>query len=264
MEQVEIEGLRIAYERAGSGPPLLLLHGYVGDGRTTWRRQIEALADQFTAVAWDAPGVGGSSDPPESFGMAGYADCLAGFIDGLGLGRPHVAGLSFGGALALALHRRHPAIPHTLVLASAYAGWGGSLPREVSAQRLQQALDLADLSPDQFVNALLPTMFSRSMPSDVVDEFGATMLEFHPAGFRAMARALAEDLRDVPAHVSVPTLLVCGDTDVRAPLNVAEDLHAAIAGSRLVVLPGVGHLCNMEAPEAFNREVRSFLENHRG
>ena len=90
------------------------------------------------------------------------------------------------------------------------------------------------------------------------------MLEFHPAGFRAMARALAEDLRDVPAHVSVPTLLVYGDTDVRAPLNVAEDLHAAIAGSKLVVLPDAGHLCNIEAPEQFNREVRTFLENQHG
>ena len=54
--------------------------------------------------------------------MAGYADCLAGFIAGLGLARPHVAGLSFGGALALELSYRHPAVPRTLVLASAYAG----------------------------------------------------------------------------------------------------------------------------------------------
>ena len=97
---IEVEGLRIAYHRAGVGPPLMLLHGYVGDGPTSWRRQIEALADEFTVVAWDAPGAGGSSDPPEGFGMAGYADCLAGFIAGLGLERPHVAGLSFGGALA--------------------------------------------------------------------------------------------------------------------------------------------------------------------
>src|SRR5438309_2325927 len=111
MSEIEVDGLRVAYERAGSGPLLALLHGYVGDGRTTWRRQIEGLPDQFTVVAWDAPGVGGSSDPPEVFGMAGYADCLAGFIDGLGLGQPHVAGLSFGGALALALYQRHPAIP---------------------------------------------------------------------------------------------------------------------------------------------------------
>jgi hypothetical protein len=77
METIEVDGLRIAYERAGAGPPLVLLHGYVGDGPTTWRRQLDGLGDDFTVIAWDAPGAGRSSDPPESFGMAGYADCLA-------------------------------------------------------------------------------------------------------------------------------------------------------------------------------------------
>ena len=73
------------------------------------------------------------------------------------------------------------------------------------------------------------------------------MLAFHPAGFRAMARASAEDVRGVLPDITVPTLLVYGDGDVRAPLTVAEDLHAAISGSTLVVLPDTGHLCNIEA-----------------
>ena len=92
MAVIEVGGLRVGYERAGTGPPLVLLHGYVGDGPTTWRRQLEGLSDAFTVVAWDAPGAGRSSDPPESIGMAGYADCLAGFITALGLGEPHMAG----------------------------------------------------------------------------------------------------------------------------------------------------------------------------
>ena len=166
--------------------------------------------------------------------MAGYADCLAGFLDKLGLEKPHVAGLSFGGALALELYRRHSAIPMTLILASAYAGWAGSLPADVVEQRLHQALVVASLSPDEFVRALLPTMFSDATPPESVDEFGATMLAFHPVGFRAMARASAESLRDVLPHIKVPTLLVYGDNDVRAPLTVAEDLHEASPAPRLL------------------------------
>ena len=132
MDQLEVQGLRIAYERAGEGPPLVLLHGYVGDGRGTWRRQIDELSDEFTVVAWDAPGMGRSSDPPASFRLPDYADCLAGFVEALGLGRPHVAGLSFGGGLALELYRRHRAIPASLVLAGAYAGGPGPfLPRSL-------------------------------------------------------------------------------------------------------------------------------------
>jgi pimeloyl-ACP methyl ester carboxylesterase len=261
---IEADGRRIAYERAGDGPPLVLLHGYVGDGPATWRRQIDGLSDEFTVVAWDAPGAGRSSDPPEAFGMAGYADCLAGFVETLGLEKPHVAGLSFGGALALELYRRHPAIPRTLILASAYAGWAGSLPAEVAEQRLRQALLLAELSPEEFAGALLPTMFSESSPQDSVDAFGASMLAFHPAGFRAMARASAEDLRDALPQIKIPTLLVYGDQDVRASLTVAENLRAAISGSTLVVLPHTGHACNIEAPEAFNSAVRSFLHDSGG
>ena len=151
----------------------------------------------------------------------------------------------------------------TLILASAYAGWGGSLPADVAEQRLQQALVLAKLSPDEFVGRLLPTMFSEATPPEAVDAFRASMLAFHPAGFRAMARASAEDLREVLPHINVPTLLVYGDKDVRAPLAVAGDLHAAISGSTLVVLPDTGHVCNVEAPEAFNRAVRSFLRDTR-
>jgi len=260
VHQLEVEGIRIAYERVGEGPPLVLLHGFVGDGGGTWRRQIDELSDEFTVVAWDAPGMGRSSDPPESFRMADYADCLAGFVDALGLGRAHVAGLSFGGALALALYDRHPTIPMTLVLAGAYAGWAGSLPPEVVEQRLQQSLRLADLPPDQLVRTMIPTMFSDSAPAGGVEEFATNMSEFHPAGLRAMARSVAEtDLRDVLPRIRVPTLLLYGDQDVRASVRVAEDLHAAIPTSTLVVLPGVGHMSSVEASDRFNTEVRTFL-----
>src|SRR5437660_259439 len=130
MDQIEVAGLRVGYRRAGGGPPLVLLHGMLSDGRE-WRRQLDELSDEFTVVAWDAPGCGRSSYPPETFRMPQYADCLAAFIEALGMGRPHVLGLSFGGALALELYRRHPAIPRSLVLVSAYAGWAGSLPAEI-------------------------------------------------------------------------------------------------------------------------------------
>jgi pimeloyl-ACP methyl ester carboxylesterase len=263
MEMVEVDGLQIAYERVGSGPALVLLHGYVGDGPTTWRRQLDGLSDEFTVVAWDAPGAGRSTDPPERFGLDEYADCLAGFLDKLGLDTACVAGLSFGGILALALQRRNATRSSALILASAYAGWGGSLAPGVAAQRLRQALALAEGAPEAFVEVLLPTMFSKPMPRATVGDFRAGMEAFHPRGFRAMARASAEDVRDVLPHIDVPTLLVYGDRDVRAPLTVAQDLHAAISRSRLVVLPDAGHVCNVEAPDEFNAAVRDFLHDSR-
>jgi pimeloyl-ACP methyl ester carboxylesterase len=76
-----------------------------------------------------------------------------------------------------------------------------------------------------------------------------------------MARASAEDVRDVLPRIDVPTLLLYGDQDVRAPRAVAEALHASITGSNLMMLPGVGHVCNVEAPEQFNAAVRDFLRD---
>ena len=125
MEMIEVDGLHIAYERAGSGPALVLLHGYVGDGPTTWRRQLDGLSDEFTVVAWDAPEAGRSTDPPERFGLDGYADCLAGFLEKLRLDTALVAGLSFGGILALALQRRcaAPGWPDTWLVNAVIMPW---------------------------------------------------------------------------------------------------------------------------------------------
>ena len=191
-----------------------------------------------------------------------FADCLAAFIDALGLERPHVAGLSFGGGLALALYGRHPAVPRTLVLAGAYAGWAGSLPPRSSSNACRWPFACPTLPPDQLVEAMLPSMFSESAPAELVAEFAASVAEFHPVGLRASARAFAEaDLRDVLPRIDVPTLLLHGGEDVRAPLDVAQDLHASIPGSKLVVMEGVGHVSNIEAAERFNAEVRTFLRS---
>ncbi len=108
---------------------------------------------------------------------------------------------------------------------------------------------------------LLPTMFSASAATDRVAAFGADMAEkFRPAGFRAMAIASAEaDLRDVLPQVDVPTVILHGAEDVRAPREVADALCAAIPTSRMVVLPEVGHVSCVEASERFTAEVREFL-----
>lgn len=259
MEYVDVKGLRIAYRRAGKGPPLVLLHGGPLDGRE-WRRQLNGLSDEFTVVAWDGPGSGQSSDPPETFRHPDYAHTLAAFIQTLGLGRPHVCGLSSGGGLALELYCQYPAVPRSLVLASAYAGWAGSLPPNVVKQRLEQALCEADMPPEHLVRTWVPTFFSESVAPEVVEEVTAIVSEFHPIGIKVIVRAFAEaDLRKVLPLIKVPTLLLYGDKDVRSPPNVAEGLHVNIPGSKLVIIPGVGHVHDMEAPERFNWEVRNFL-----
>lgn len=259
MEEVVIDGLRVAYEQAGTGPPLVLLHGFFCD-RSLWRAQLDGLSDDFTVVAPDLPGSGDSSDPPETFQIPDYAECVISFIERLGIELPHMLGLSFGSTVALEVYRQRPDLLTTLVLASAYAGWAGSLPADVVEHRLERTLLQTYLPPEQWVRDWIPGLLTESAPAELVQKVTAMVSAFHPIGARAMTRAVAEsDLRDVLPRIQVPTLLIYGDSDVRSPLNVAEDLHAAIPDSKLVVIAGVGHACNVQAPEAFNDEVRSFL-----
>lgn len=260
--RVEVDGLEIAYERVGSGPPVVLAHGFVGDARATWGSQVDALSNEFTAVAWDAPGSGGSSDPPsEDFAMDGYADCFAGFLRALGIERAHLVGLSFGAALVLAALHRHRGLASSLVLVSGYAGWIGSLGREEADDRLARSMAASRLSPDEFVAAMSPSMFSASADPDRVAPFLDGVRRFRPSGFRAMTRASYADQRHVLAEVDVPTLLLYSDHDVRAPVAVGEALHRALPRSKLVVLEGPGHVSPVEAADDVTRELRRFLRS---
>jgi len=181
----------------------------------------------------------------------------------LELERPHVLGLSFGAGLALELYHRHPEIPRTLILASAYAGWGGSLPTEEVEARLRGVLRDSDRPPGELVGEWLPSLRSESTTPEAVDEMVAIISEFHPVGARTMARSFAEaDLRDVLSSIEVPTLLLYGEQDQRSPLHIAVDLHDRIPNSELLVIPKVGHMINYDDPERFSDAVLTFLRTH--
>jgi len=256
---VNVGTLRIGYRRSGQGSPLLLLHGFFGDSRI-WRWQLDALSADFAVVAWDCPGCGESTDPPAGFTLTDYADVLAEFVRALSLERPALIGLSFGGALALELAQHHREIPSALVVADGYAGWSGSFPPDVVQRRLEQSLPDLDLPRDQVAEKWVRGFLTDAAPPDLVEEVGHVIAGFHRHGMDAMIRALAyADLREGLDKIEAPTLLLWGDMDVRSPLTVAEDLHARIPESRLVVIPGAGHLSNAEKPDEFSREVREFL-----
>ena len=261
MDHVEVGGLSIGFERRGDGHPLVLLHGLPGDSRI-WRRQLASLADEFTVVAWDAPGSGQSSDPEGDVGVAEVAHALAGFIRALGLGRTHLLGLSWGSGVALELWRQSPDLPASLVLASGYAGWAGSLPAEAVARRLDAYLTVSRAPSEEALAGWGAGFFGPSPEADLVEEVLSIASDFHPEAMAALARSFAvTDLRPVLPTIAVPTLVLHGDADVRSPLEVGRALHDAIPGSELAVLAGVGHLSNVEAPRAFDAEVRRFLRS---
>lgn len=260
VQTIDRDGRRLAYRRTGSGPLVLLLHGAFVDGRS-WQRQMTGLPGR-TVVAWDAPGCGASSDPPPQASLADYADDAARLVAALGLGAAHLVGLSFGSGLALEVARRHPGQVASLVLASPYAGWAGSLPEDEVRARRAAAVRNARRPPEEWLPELLPGMFSPTAPDAAIAGMAALMRESRPGPTLTMVEAFAEaDLRDVLPQVHVPTLIIHGSQDVRAPWPVVQAIHEQIPGSRLAVLDGVGHACSQEAPAAFTALVRGFLDD---
>lgn len=259
---VDVGGVSIAWVRAGAGAPLVLLHGGISDARY-WRPQLETLSEEFTVLAWDAPGAGDSSDVPATWRLADFADALAGWLAAMDVRSAHVLGLSWGSSIVIEFERRHAGAASSLILASAYAGWAGSLePAEVAARRAS-ALSAADASADEMLRQW-PGLLPADAPPELHEEqrviTEANTGQRHPGGYLAAIESMAEaDLRDALPRIGVPTLLLYGERDERSPLHVAHALHEAIPSARLEIIPGAGHLCNIEAPAAFDACVRRFV-----
>jgi pimeloyl-ACP methyl ester carboxylesterase len=253
---IRVAGSEVAYDRAGSGPPLVLVHGAAGDARE-WRPQMAGLSGDFTVIAWDEPGAGRSSDVPAGFGLTGYATALAALIETLGA-PAHVCGLSWGGTVALELYRQRPETVATLVLADTYAGWKGSLPEDEVRARVAGAERML-AGPAETTHPMLPGLFAAEPPADVIELLDAVAADVRRDSLRAAIAAMAHaDLRDVLPSVAVPTLLLWGELDARSPVRIAREFARAIPHAELVVIPGAGHMSNLERPAEFNAAIRAF------
>jgi pimeloyl-ACP methyl ester carboxylesterase len=258
LHRAELDGHSVAYRYAGEGPPLVLLHGFLCDSRC-WRRQLAGLSEHFRIVAWDAPGAGSSSDPPDPFTITDWAQCLAQFLDTVGIERAQVLGLSWGGILAQEFYRLYPDRVPALILCDTYPGWKGSLSESVCEKRLERCFLESSLPPEEFVPRWVPEFFTESASHELNEEMSAVVSDFHPLGFRLMAKSSADtDTSDLLPNIEVPTLLLWGDDDRRSPTNIAEQLRDAIPNAELTVIANAGHVSNMEQPEEFNSQVRRF------
>jgi pimeloyl-ACP methyl ester carboxylesterase len=238
MHRIEVDHRSIFYRDEGDGPAVVLLHGFLCDSRA-WRPQLRDLSDGYRVVAWDAAGAGPSDDPPETFSIADWADDLRRLLEALAVEEAHVVGLSWGGLVAQAFYGLYPSRVRSLVLSDTYAGWKGSLPPDVVAKRLTRCLSESELAPAELVARWVPMEFFTEAVSDEVTSAMADIVsDFHPLGFRLMARSLAEnDTTSLLPTIRVPTLLLWGEADQRSPIEVAERFRDAIPNAELRVTP---------------------------
>ena len=255
-----VRGTEVAYEDAGRGAAVVLLHGFPFD-RSMWRGQAAALGGEFRVVAPDLRGLGETPPGDGVVTIEAMAEDVAALIDELRLGRVVLGGLSMGGYVAFEFFRKFPERVRALLLADTRPQADADEARRTREENAQRALK-EGMAP--IVETMLPKLLAagtREHDGEVVKDVRAMMLGASPEGAAASLRAMAvrRDQTDLLPSINVPTLIVVGSEDAVTPPADAEAMRAKIEGSRLVVVEGAGHLSNVEQPEEFNRALVEFL-----
>jgi pimeloyl-ACP methyl ester carboxylesterase len=260
LKQIDANGLSLGYREAGSGGAIVFLHG-IGSGSAGWRHQLDHFGRRWRAIAWDAPGYGGSGDlEGECPGTAAYADALAGLLDALGIESAHIVGNSLGSLFAGAFAGRHRARVRSLVLSDPAIGHGETDP-ETRAKALKMRLDGVYIDgPAKMAEARAPKLVAPGTGEEVLAAVRAGMTHVRPDGYAQAARTLSQgnifaDLEGCDA----PTLVVTGAEDIVTPPEGGRRIAAALKNGRFVLLDGLGHLPYVEAPERFNAVLDDFL-----
>jgi pimeloyl-ACP methyl ester carboxylesterase len=257
----DVNGTRLYYEMAGSGPALVLIHGHTLDTRM-WDDQFEPFARDYRVIRYDQRGYGKSALPTaESYSPA---DDLMAVLRYLGLSSAHILGQSRGGAGAIDFALTYPEATTTLIAVDAvlrgfqWTSFGTSLAEIHSAGRTSGV----EAARQRWLGDAL---FAASLENPRV----APRLKQIVGAYSGWAWVNNEPLRplDPPSiqqldKIRIPTLVVVGDRDVPDFLAIADILHQRIPNASKVVMAGVGHMSNMEDPELFNRIVLSFLSSN--
>lgn len=254
---------RFAYEAAGDpgAIPLIFLHG-IGGAARSWRRQLAIFGDRFRAIAWDMPGYGGST-PLASVSIAALADALQQFIEQLGAAKPILVGHSIGGMIVQKWLVQSPKLARAVVLAQTSPAFGKT---DGDWQKSFIAARLGPLDRGETMKSLAPSLV-KELVGDDPDPSGMELARecmggVPEASYRAMMLALIGfDQRSTLGDISVPTLLLSGSRDSNAPAPMMAKTATYIPGAEYVELAGVGHLANLERPDAFDEALGRFLNS---
>jgi pimeloyl-ACP methyl ester carboxylesterase len=263
MSYLELHGERIAYRDAGAGEALLLIHGMAGSS-ATWRAVIPELAKRYRVVAPDLLGHGESAKPRGDYSLGAFAAWLRDLLDELGISQATVVGQSLGGGVAMQFTYQHRDYCQRLVLISS-GGLGPDLNwilRILSAPGAELVLPVVAPQPVlNLGNKLGSWLTSAGIKSPRASEMWSAYCSLSD---RPTRQAFLRTLRSVvdyrgqavsalgKIHVSygLPTLLIWGEQDRIIPVAHGYAAHEAVPGSRLEVLPGVGHFPHVESPTA--------------
>lgn len=257
MPTLELNGETIAFERVGVGPPVLLLHS-LGTHGALWNSTVAALSDRFELVTMDCRGHGGSSNRG-GFSIEVIARDGLALMSALAHERFHLVGSSMGGLFAVTIQTLAPNRCLSLSLVGSYATVGAAGPPRIAATREM----LASISMAEF---------GRRYAADTVlaeDSENARLVENAIAAMtvndymQTLEAILTADVSPLFGRINVPTLILVGSMDHRAPPTIARTLADSIHGAQYKELTDAGHLPMLDQPELFDQCLGKFLASQR-
>jgi len=257
-----IDGVRVHVIEQGSGPAVVLIHGF-GGSTYDFRTLIPALAERFRVIAVDLPGFGFSDrDVPEISGRA-WVEILCALLVRLGVERATLIGHSMGGVVAQRFAAEHPEMVERLVLIASPRA--DQRPRFRADNRVAAA-SIALFQGLAYALGGIKRLARRTVADPALMSGDALEEHLRPLRVRGSAAAVRQMIRDSsgdepvdPARVTAPTLLLWGSDDRIVPPKVGEELARLLPNARIEVLPGAGHMLPEERPEEVNRRVLDFL-----
>ena len=247
--------LRIAFDREGDGPPLLLMHGAEAS-RSMFAALVPHLSKHFTVIAYDQRDCGETESPDRPSTLADLAKDAQELMKALGLRRAHVFGSSFGGRVAQALALLYPRVVDHLVLGSTWP-----LPRPFEelcpdAGRLAQLRRELPATAEELATWFFPEAFLEKRP-----ELRRIFANARPESARSSRRAatVATTLDMGVTDIVAPTLVLAGELDRVVPPAVTLAMSGRIRGADAAMLPGIGHVTAMQAPEVLAHHIVRFL-----
>ncbi len=248
---IEADGIRVFVRCEGEGTPLVLTHG-LGDDHRFWDPCVEMLARYHRVIRWDVRGFGKTDKPAGPYDLAMHARDLCAVLDACSVERAHLVGLSMGGVITQQFLIDFPQRAWSAVLASTSS--------EISEKATANWRRLADKVESRGFGRIdasrsFSAEFARTHP-DIVTAAAEQTASNDPAGYAAGARSVAEyHLTAQLADLRLPTLILQGLDDQLTPPGGSVRLSRAIPGSRLLLMPGVGHSLAVEMPEWFAATV---------
>lgn len=263
MPSQEINGFRMHYRESGSGEAIVLAHGFPLSSQI-FESQIDALSASYRVIAPDLRGFGQSTST-DRFSINSLADDLHKLLSRLGALPCILGGLSMGGYVAEAFYRKHPADVKKLMLINTKADADSAEAKQARNKMIElcRKSGSAGVAKEMLPKMLSPETIERR---DEVVERVIQLMESQPAiTIEHALEALRDrdDQTDLLGRISVPTLIITGDGDQITGVKLAQPMHGAIRGSKLVVIPRAGHLSTMENPTAVNLAISEFLKGDR-